>query len=132
MGYGVIARRLFDDPATIREGNRYWKWIQNYVAEDYTTAVNLGRDLVEKHAVKQSTSRIEELAKIFIHATNVSRIPAQRAGFSLLTVPRWRRVSGIWALWHERRTPGYRTFPNANECGNNGGKGPNDPANANR
>jgi hypothetical protein len=33
---------LFDDPNTVREGNRYWKWIQNYVAEDYTAAVKLG------------------------------------------------------------------------------------------
>jgi hypothetical protein len=29
-------------------------------------------DLIEKHAVKQSPSRMEELAKIFIHATKVS------------------------------------------------------------
>jgi hydroxymethylpyrimidine/phosphomethylpyrimidine kinase len=28
--------------------------------------------LVEKHASKQSPSRIEELSKIFIHATKVS------------------------------------------------------------
>jgi hypothetical protein len=30
-------------------------------------------DLVEKHAANQSPSRIEELVKIFIHATKVSR-----------------------------------------------------------
>lgn len=42
IGYGVIARRLYDDPKTVREGNRYWKWIQNYVADDYTEAVTLG------------------------------------------------------------------------------------------
>jgi thiaminase len=42
LGYGTIARRLFDDPNTVREGNRYWKWIQNYVADDYTEAVQLG------------------------------------------------------------------------------------------
>jgi thiaminase len=74
LGYHVIAKRLYDDPATIREGNRYWKWILNYVAEDYTAAVNLGCELIEEHAVKQSPSRIEELAKIFIHATNVSLV----------------------------------------------------------
>ena len=27
---------------TLREGNRYWKWIENYVADDYTEAVRLG------------------------------------------------------------------------------------------
>ncbi len=42
IGYGVIARRLHDDPRTKREGNIYWEWIQNYVADDYTEAVNVG------------------------------------------------------------------------------------------
>jgi thiaminase len=42
IGYGVIAKRLFADPKTLREGNRYWKWIENYVAEDYSEAVVLG------------------------------------------------------------------------------------------
>jgi len=71
IGYGVIARRLHDDPKTKREGNIYWDWIQNYVAEDYTEAVNVGSALLERHAVLQSPSRIEELVKIFIHATNM-------------------------------------------------------------
>lgn len=35
-------------------------------------------ELVEKHAVQQSPSRVEELAKIFIHATKVWR-PSCRA-----------------------------------------------------
>jgi thiaminase II len=43
LGYGVIARRLFDDPGTKREGNKYWKWIETYVAADYVEAVQLGR-----------------------------------------------------------------------------------------
>ena len=42
LGYGVVARRLYDDPATKREGNMYWKWVENYVADDYTEAVRLG------------------------------------------------------------------------------------------
>lgn len=42
IGYGVIARRLYDDPRTLREGNRYWRWIQNYVEKDYTDAVDVG------------------------------------------------------------------------------------------
>jgi len=42
LGYGVIARRLYDDPKTKRDGNTYWKWIENYVANDYTEAVSLG------------------------------------------------------------------------------------------
>lgn len=78
---------LRDDEGTRREGNTYWPWIENYVAEDYTEAVTLGCGgfpciflsgvadprvgLLEKYAVLQSPSRIEELVKIFIHATKV-------------------------------------------------------------
>lgn len=42
IGYGAIARRLYTEKSTVREGNRYWKWIENYVADDYTEAVQLG------------------------------------------------------------------------------------------
>jgi thiaminase len=42
IGYGVIARRLYDDPLTKREGNIYWKWIENYVADDFAEAVRVG------------------------------------------------------------------------------------------
>ncbi len=42
IGYGEIAKRLHADPKTKREGNIYWKWIENYVADDYVEAVNVG------------------------------------------------------------------------------------------
>jgi len=42
IGYGDIAKRLHSDPNTKREGNVYWKWIENYVADDYTEAVRVG------------------------------------------------------------------------------------------
>ena len=42
IGYGAIAKRLYSAGETLREGNRYWKWIENYVADDYTEAVRLG------------------------------------------------------------------------------------------
>jgi thiaminase len=42
IGYGAIAKRLYGDKATKREGNIYWKWIENYVADDYTEAVKTG------------------------------------------------------------------------------------------
>ncbi|QIW95689.1 hypothetical protein AMS68_001207 [Peltaster fructicola] len=73
LGYGMIAARLHhlqitDPPA---QPNRYLTWINNYVAEDYVAAVRTGRDLIEKHAIHQSPKRIEELVKIFIHATKM-------------------------------------------------------------
>ncbi|OIW34117.1 hypothetical protein CONLIGDRAFT_652470 [Coniochaeta ligniaria NRRL 30616] len=70
LGYGDIARQLHSSPdARKGEENRYWPWIENYVAEDYATAVKTGSELLERHAVLQSPTRIEELVKIFIHAT---------------------------------------------------------------
>lgn len=72
IGYGHIARRLYDDQKTKREGNTYWNWVEQYVAEDYTDAVKAGLDIIERHAVLQSPSRIEQLVQIFIHATKVS------------------------------------------------------------
>lgn len=73
IGYGIIAKRLFDDPSTLREGSQYWKWVESYVGDEYVGAMKRGEDLIEEHAGRQSTSRIDELARIFIHATNVSK-----------------------------------------------------------
>ncbi|KAL3488728.1 hypothetical protein BJX62DRAFT_227157 [Aspergillus germanicus] len=71
IGYGAIAQRLYTEEKTLRDGNQYWKWIENYVAEDYTEAVRLGSELLETHMRKVSPSRMEELIKIFIRATEL-------------------------------------------------------------
>ncbi|PSR79912.1 Phosphomethylpyrimidine kinase-domain-containing protein [Coniella lustricola] len=71
LGYGAVAKMLHGDSRTIRGGNRYWTWIENYIAEDYIQAVNIGSGLLERHAVHQSASRIEELVRIFVHATKM-------------------------------------------------------------
>jgi hydroxymethylpyrimidine/phosphomethylpyrimidine kinase len=42
LGYGAIARQLHADPRSKKKGNLYWTWIENYVAEDYATAVKTG------------------------------------------------------------------------------------------
>ncbi|KAI4665108.1 uncharacterized protein J4E79_003408 [Alternaria viburni] len=73
IGYGIIAKRLYEDPSTVRVGSKYWKWIEQYVAEEYREAMMRGSELVEKHAEGLSPSRVEELAKIFIHATNMEK-----------------------------------------------------------
>lgn len=100
LGYGAIARQLHGNPTTKTDGNTYWPWILNYVADDYVQAVKTGsgkdggphritqRDqannvtlphrltrhiaLLEKHAQLQSPSKIDQLAKIFIQGTRVS------------------------------------------------------------
>jgi len=59
---------------------------------------NVMSALLERHAVRQSPSRIEDLVRIFIHATHVS------AAFHLLPMDctdfcgRWRLASGVWVL----------------------------------
>ena len=45
IGYGVIAKRLHSDEKSVRTNNKYWKWIENYIAEDYSEAVRTGSGL---------------------------------------------------------------------------------------
>ncbi|KAF3492252.1 phosphomethylpyrimidine kinase [Arthroderma uncinatum] len=71
LGYGAIAQRLFHARESVREGNNYWKWVENYVAEDYSDAVKLGLAMLEKHSRNISPSRVEELIQIFIRATEL-------------------------------------------------------------
>ncbi|KAM0431048.1 hypothetical protein ACHAPT_005686 [Fusarium lateritium] len=66
LGYGAVARMLHEHEDTVRENNTYWAWIKNYNEDDYTQAVRLGSELLEKHLQLQSPSRIEELVKIFV------------------------------------------------------------------
>ncbi|EEQ92004.1 phosphomethylpyrimidine kinase [Blastomyces dermatitidis ER-3] len=71
IGYGIIAKRLHGDESSARTGNKYWKWIENYVAADYMKAVETGCELLEKRMRDVSPSRMEELIKIFIRATEL-------------------------------------------------------------
>lgn len=100
IGYGATADRLYREreSKTAEQGNRYWRWVQNYVADDYTEAVRVGRgeshsmlglpfassaedlvltemacvaELIESHIYKQSPSRIEELIAVFVRATEM-------------------------------------------------------------
>jgi hypothetical protein len=101
IGYGAAANYLDANPQSRREGNRYWSWVEQYLAQDYTQAVRtfsgghillvvLGHLLdppisvglltdcgictgvLEEAAVLQSPSRTEELVRIFIRAIKVS------------------------------------------------------------
>ncbi|KAK5070044.1 trifunctional hydroxymethylpyrimidine kinase/phosphomethylpyrimidine kinase/thiaminase [Lithohypha guttulata] len=71
LGYGIAAKRLHTEYRDKHDGNRYWKWIENYVADDYQEAVRVGSDLIERSVIKQSPSRIEELISIFIRAAEL-------------------------------------------------------------
>ncbi|EXJ92840.1 hypothetical protein A1O3_01394 [Capronia epimyces CBS 606.96] len=73
LGYGQAAQRLYaeKESRTTQQGNRYWRWVENYNADDYQEAVVAGRDLIETHIIKQSPSRIQELIGIFVRATEM-------------------------------------------------------------
>lgn len=86
IGYSAIARRLAADKHTLQQGNRYWRWVENYTADDYTEAVRLGSgtsssilsssclmpaELLEKHLVDVSPHRLDELIDIFMRATEL-------------------------------------------------------------
>ncbi|KAJ9609676.1 trifunctional hydroxymethylpyrimidine kinase/phosphomethylpyrimidine kinase/thiaminase [Cladophialophora chaetospira] len=73
LGYGMTAERLVSEVESVtgEKGNRYWRWVENYVAEDYKDAVRVGRELIESNIAKQSPSRVEELIAIFVRATEM-------------------------------------------------------------
>lgn len=70
LGYGEMGLNLLHDPATVKEGNPYWHWIQNYAGERFQNAVRMGRDLLE-HSVEDdvpSAQTLTELHGIFTKA----------------------------------------------------------------
>ncbi|EGG07345.1 uncharacterized protein MELLADRAFT_24931, partial [Melampsora larici-populina 98AG31] len=70
LGYGEMGLNLLQDPATVKEGNPYWDWINNYAGERFQNAVKMGRDLLE-HSVKEdvpSANTFTELRGIFTKA----------------------------------------------------------------
>ena len=42
LGYGSVARRIVADETSKKKNNPYWKWFENYVADDYQQAVKIG------------------------------------------------------------------------------------------
>lgn len=71
LGYYEAARNCINDPNSVKEGNKYWKWVDNYVAEDYIQAVDAGRQLLEQAVLSVSPERLIELIEIFAKATEM-------------------------------------------------------------
>lgn len=71
VGYQVAAEWVKAQPWSRREGNGYWKWVDNYGGEEYAEAVRLGREMIERYASKISPQRLEELVRIFIRVTEM-------------------------------------------------------------
>ena len=53
------------------EGNQYFPWIENYVSDDFSAAVRVGKELLEENAVNLSSARIEEIVEIFREGTRL-------------------------------------------------------------
>lgn len=65
-GYAEIGRRLAADPATRRDGNPYWTWIETYAADDFQRAAAAEAALVDRLFVgRGGEARWESLARTF-------------------------------------------------------------------
>jgi thiaminase II len=71
IGYQVAAEWVKAQSGSREEGNRYWKWVDNYGGGEYAEGVKLGRAMIERHAIKVGTRRLEELVKTFIRVTEM-------------------------------------------------------------
>lgn len=60
IGYGAIARRLYDDPNTNREGNKYWKWIEDYVEMSYVEVVKIGTGMLSPPSLSLFVTQVLE------------------------------------------------------------------------
>ncbi|RDA94518.1 hypothetical protein CP533_2702 [Ophiocordyceps camponoti-saundersi (nom. inval.)] len=71
LGYAAAARMLRDHPDTRWDGNPYREWIRNYTDDDSSGAVEQCSRQLEDMMLSQSPSRVEELVRIFLHATKM-------------------------------------------------------------
>ena len=87
IGYGEAASRIHGEHTKCKaegkeskwkdasQGNKYWKWIENYVEADYQEAVVKGRDLiedmVEKQGFRAAKGKVGELVQVFRRATEM-------------------------------------------------------------
>lgn len=70
FGYLEAAKIILDDPLS-KQGNRYWRWVTNYVSPAFVEAVHTGKELLESHITHVSPQRIEECVDIFATATQM-------------------------------------------------------------
>ncbi|UYM18753.1 thiaminase II [Endozoicomonas euniceicola] len=72
VGYAEIGDRLINDPATKREGNPYWDWIQSYGGDEYLAGSVKTIETIERLAESRFTEkRLVSLQKTFQEATRL-------------------------------------------------------------
>ena len=72
VGYAEIGARLINDPATRREGNPYWDWIQTYGDDEFLAGSIQTIQNIERLASSRLTEkRLQSLQKTFREATRL-------------------------------------------------------------
>lgn len=61
LGYGALAKMLHGDSRSVREGNHYWNWVENYVADDYVQAVKTGSGEFRRPVLRIATHPLAEM-----------------------------------------------------------------------
>jgi thiaminase/transcriptional activator TenA len=70
VGYGVIGKKLADDPATKRDGNPYLSWIEMYSGVEYLDLVSGAIAQLDRLSESRGgEARFEGLARDFRAAT---------------------------------------------------------------
>ncbi len=71
-GYAEIGERLYNDPATKRDGNPYLPWIEMYASEDYIEGAKAGlANLDRLYAERAGEGRMAHLEQTFRQATRL-------------------------------------------------------------
>jgi thiaminase/transcriptional activator TenA len=72
VGYGEIGTRLAADPATLRDGNRYWSWIEMYAGDEYQAVCEASMAQLDRLGeARGGDARFASLAKTFAQATRL-------------------------------------------------------------
>ena len=72
VGYAEIGYRLIHDPATRREGNPYWSWIETYGGEEYLAGAIKQIETLDRLAERRfNEGRMDSLCQTFREATRL-------------------------------------------------------------
>ncbi|KAK6524714.1 hypothetical protein TWF281_011614 [Arthrobotrys megalospora] len=75
VGYQVAARNRENEDGSVRteEGNRFWRWVEEYASEEYEKETQIQRDLLEELAGGFGVVQVEGLVEIFRKVTEMER-----------------------------------------------------------
>jgi hydroxymethylpyrimidine kinase/phosphomethylpyrimidine kinase len=76
IGYNLIAEAIASNPeyADKKEGNKYWRWVENYTSQEYRESVRNGKELIEAEVTRLGgvgRGKVEELVGVFVRCTEL-------------------------------------------------------------